>query len=38
VIEAVNKHRNNVVFVLWGNYAKKKGAKVDTVGRGQMWV
>jgi len=29
VIAAIDKHNTNVVFILWGNYAKKKGAKVD---------
>ena len=33
VIDAVNKRCDNVVFLLWGNYAKKKGAKVDKVRR-----
>ena len=29
VIEYINKRSNNVVFILWGGYAKKKGAKID---------
>ncbi|KAJ2813928.1 uracil DNA glycosylase [Coemansia furcata] len=29
VIAAVNKGRSNVVFMLWGAYAQKKGAHVD---------
>ncbi|KAJ1943401.1 uracil DNA glycosylase, partial [Linderina macrospora] len=29
VIGAINKHRSNVVFLLWGSYAQKKGAQVD---------
>ena len=28
-IEALNKHREGLVFVLWGNYAQKKGAFID---------
>ena len=27
----ISKNLDNVVFVLWGNYAKKKGSKVDKV-------
>ncbi|WP_438362334.1 uracil-DNA glycosylase [Marinobacterium sedimentorum] len=30
VIHAVNGHCNGVVFILWGSYAQKKGAFVDT--------
>ncbi|MBP2832030.1 uracil-DNA glycosylase [Aquimarina sp. U1-2] len=30
VIEAVSKHKENVVFLLWGGFAKKKGAKIDS--------
>ena len=29
VIEAVNAKQNNVVFILWGAYAIKKGALID---------
>jgi len=29
-IAALNKYRNNLVFVLWGSYAQKKGAAIDT--------
>ncbi|KAJ2730773.1 uracil DNA glycosylase [Coemansia sp. BCRC 34962] len=29
VIAAVNSGRSNVVFMLWGSYAQKKGARVD---------
>lgn len=29
VIELVNEHSAGTVFVLWGSYAQKKGAKVD---------
>lgn len=29
-IEHVNKECNNVVFLLWGNYAHKKGKHIDT--------
>ena len=28
-IEALNKHREGLVFVLWGSYAQKKGAFID---------
>ena len=28
-IAALNKHRENLVFVLWGSYAQKKGAFID---------
>ncbi len=30
VIHAVNDHCENVVFLLWGSYAQKKGAFIDT--------
>ena len=30
VVSAVNRHHNHVVFMLWGNYARKKGAAIDT--------
>ncbi|GGW97046.1 uracil-DNA glycosylase [Alteromonas halophila] len=30
VIEAVNQHTQNVVFLLWGSHAQKKGRVVDT--------
>ncbi len=29
VIEAVSESLDNVVFMLWGNYARKKGARID---------
>lgn len=29
VIRAVNDHHKNVVFMLWGSYAQKKGAFID---------
>jgi uracil-DNA glycosylase len=29
VVEVVNSERENVVFMLWGNYAKKKGINID---------
>eukprot|EP00730_Choanoeca_flexa_P010632 TRINITY_DN1927_c0_g1_i1.p1 TRINITY_DN1927_c0_g1~~TRINITY_DN1927_c0_g1_i1.p1 ORF type:complete len:283 (+),score=81.10 TRINITY_DN1927_c0_g1_i1:97-945(+) len=29
IIEYINRRFDNVVFILWGNYAKKKGKKVD---------
>ena len=28
-IAALNRHRENLVFVLWGSYAQKKGAFID---------
>ena len=30
VIDAVNRHTQNVVFLLWGSHAQKKGKQVDT--------
>ncbi|MBQ4822580.1 uracil-DNA glycosylase [Aquimarina sp. MMG016] len=30
VIKTVSDQKENVVFLLWGGYAKKKGAKIDT--------
>lgn len=30
VIDAVNRHTHNVVFLLWGSHAQKKGRQVDT--------
>lgn len=30
VIQKISDAKENVVFLLWGGYAKKKGAKVDT--------
>ncbi|HEO97757.1 MAG: uracil-DNA glycosylase [Campylobacterales bacterium] len=30
VVDVINAHRDNVVFILWGNYAQKKGAAIDT--------
>ncbi|KZZ43254.1 uracil-DNA glycosylase, partial [Oleiphilus sp. HI0118] len=29
VIRALNDQRENIVFILWGNYAQKKGAFID---------
>lgn len=29
VIRAVNAHRHNVVFILWGNHAQKKASMID---------
>ncbi len=30
VIEVLSEEKNNLVFLLWGGYAKKKGRKIDT--------
>ena len=30
VIQVVNEHCENIVFLLWGSYAQKKGAVIDT--------
>jgi uracil-DNA glycosylase len=30
VIQAINQHQQHVVFMLWGSYAQKKGAHIDT--------
>ncbi len=30
VISALSRKRENIIFLLWGGYAKKKGAKIDT--------
>lgn len=30
VIEAINQHCENVVFLLWGSHAQKKGKHIDT--------
>jgi len=30
IIEIVNRECNNVVFILWGAYAQKKGSAIDT--------
>jgi len=30
IIEIVNKKCDNVVFILWGSYAQKKGVSIDT--------
>ena len=30
VIELISKEKEHVVFLLWGGYAKKKGAKIDS--------
>ncbi|MBN7771436.1 uracil-DNA glycosylase [Marinobacter daepoensis] len=29
VIEVINRERHNVVFLLWGSYARKKGQRID---------
>lgn len=29
VIKALNDQKENIVFILWGNYAKQKGAHID---------
>lgn len=29
VIKAINEHARNVVFILWGGFAKKKGAIIN---------
>ena len=29
VIAAINEHTSNVVFLLWGSHAQKKGANID---------
>jgi uracil-DNA glycosylase len=29
VIQAISDHKENVVFLLWGNFAHKKGLKID---------
>ncbi|WP_049721521.1 uracil-DNA glycosylase [Gilvimarinus polysaccharolyticus] len=29
VIDALNRHRNGLVFLLWGSYAQKKGRLID---------
>ncbi|XP_029656829.1 uracil-DNA glycosylase-like [Octopus sinensis] len=31
VVEWLNKKTNNVVFMLWGSYAQKKGSHIDKV-------
>ena len=30
IIEIVNKECENIVFILWGSYAQKKGKNIDT--------
>lgn len=30
VIETLSRKRENIIFLLWGGYAKKKGSKIDT--------
>lgn len=30
VVEHINRERDNVVFLLWGSYAQRKGAIIDT--------
>jgi len=30
IIEVVNQHCDNVIFILWGAYAQKKGASIDS--------
>ena len=29
VVDVINQHRQNVVFLLWGSHAQKKGAMID---------
>jgi uracil-DNA glycosylase len=29
VIAAINEHRENVIFLLWGSHAQKKGSIID---------
>lgn len=29
IVQELNDHRANLVFILWGNYAQKKGAHID---------
>jgi uracil-DNA glycosylase len=31
VIQNISNEKKNVVFLLWGNFAQKKGAKIDKV-------
>lgn len=31
VIQAISKEKENIVFLLWGSFAKQKGAKIDRV-------
>ncbi len=31
VIQIISEHKKDVVFLLWGGYAKKKGAKIDKI-------
>ena len=31
MIKWINQHLKNVVFLLWGSYAQKKGACIDKV-------
>jgi len=30
IIEVINQECNNIVFILWGSYAQKKGSVIDT--------
>ena len=30
VINVISEQTENIVFILWGNYAKKKGLYIDT--------
>jgi len=30
IIEIINRECNNIVFILWGSYAQKKGSVIDT--------
>ncbi len=30
IIQQISKKKENIVFLLWGGFAKKKGAKIDT--------
>lgn len=36
VIKYLNDNSKNLVFILWGNYAQKKGAHIDKVGQYQL--
>ena len=29
IVELLNEEREHLVFILWGSYAQKKGAKID---------
>lgn len=30
IVEAISNKKNNVVFLLWGNYARQKGKRIDS--------